>query len=576
MGKRYTYFNKISKYWIVMFLGVLHSSIVYAQVERIFTLSEEKRIPELILYTDKIGLQSDTVKLFKMYDTLLAEAKARNEMLIYWYAQIYKANHQQLLRFNNDAAGRTAFFKNKQAFFEQSPYPIIRAVFSIYLSYVYFKALNFNEAFKLLLSANQTFEQIGYENIPEISLYLSVYFEFYYYFEDYPSAIKYSILAQKHNKQNLMMNEFLLNNRGMAYLKMKDYKNAEKAFLETLKIAKKVNSRDYTGIASGNYGNTLRLQKHYKASLPYLYADLAANEKALPENSAITCLYLAYSLLKLDSTAKAKTFIDKSLKLHPRGIWTNFGVTYYDVQTLYYQKKGDYTTALLYRDSLSVLKDSLRKVFDNKILLKAHAQIAAEKYINDLEEIASEKDKAVWKRNFIIAFILIASAVFIFYLNRRRLRDKVVQECEKKQTEALLLQATTQLAHYMESIKNKNELIEKISAELDSQKGLQYDPTLLETLHHRTILTDDDWRYFKHLFEQVYPNFFDNLHLKYPDLTPAEIRLIALLKLDLTSKEMAYMLGVSTESLRKSRYRLRKKLEFHQEDTDFKLLLEHL
>jgi len=39
---------------------------------------------------------------------------------------------------------------------------------------------------------------------------------------------------------------------------------------------------------------------------------------------------------------------------------------------------------------------------------------------------------------------------------------------------------------------------------------------------------------------------------------------------------MAYMLGVSIESLRKSRYRLRKKLETQQADTDLKGLIVHL
>jgi DNA-directed RNA polymerase specialized sigma24 family protein len=40
--------------------------------------------------------------------------------------------------------------------------------------------------------------------------------------------------------------------------------------------------------------------------------------------------------------------------------------------------------------------------------------------------------------------------------------------------------------------------------------------------------------------------------------------------LELSSKEMAAMLGISQESLRKSRYRLRKKFPQLIEDGDFK------
>jgi len=80
------------------------------------------------------------------------------------------------------------------------------------------------------------------------------------------------------------------------------------------------------------------------------------------------------------------------------------------------------------------------------------------------------------------------------------------------------------------------------------------------------IHTDEDWDFFKKAFDEAYPGFFGALRYSYPELTPAELRLSALIKLKLSIKESAAVLGISLESVRKARYRLRKKLMIHEEE----------
>lgn len=80
------------------------------------------------------------------------------------------------------------------------------------------------------------------------------------------------------------------------------------------------------------------------------------------------------------------------------------------------------------------------------------------------------------------------------------------------------------------------------------------------------ILTTDDWRTFRKLFEQRYPEFFDNLIAAFPKLSAAEIRLLTLFKIGFDANEMANILGISSSSVYKSRYRLRKKLGLVEED----------
>ena len=54
--------------------------------------------------------------------------------------------------------------------------------------------------------------------------------------------------------------------------------------------------------------------------------------------------------------------------------------------------------------------------------------------------------------------------------------------------------------------------------------------------------------------------FFTNLKERYPDLTPGDLRLCALLRLNMPTKDMARMQNLSVRGVEAARYRLRKKL----------------
>jgi hypothetical protein len=77
---------------------------------------------------------------------------------------------------------------------------------------------------------------------------------------------------------------------------------------------------------------------------------------------------------------------------------------------------------------------------------------------------------------------------------------------------------------------------------------------------------EQHWKEFTNAFEQVHQQFFDNIKKHGDELTSTDMRLIALLRINLGSADIATLLGISTDSLRVSRYRLRKKLNIPQGD----------
>jgi len=71
---------------------------------------------------------------------------------------------------------------------------------------------------------------------------------------------------------------------------------------------------------------------------------------------------------------------------------------------------------------------------------------------------------------------------------------------------------------------------------------------------------DDIWDEFEVRFKQVHSGFYDRLLVKFPDLSSNELKLCALLKLNLSTKEICELTGQRPASLDVARSRLRKKL----------------
>jgi AmiR/NasT family two-component response regulator len=71
---------------------------------------------------------------------------------------------------------------------------------------------------------------------------------------------------------------------------------------------------------------------------------------------------------------------------------------------------------------------------------------------------------------------------------------------------------------------------------------------------------DNDWYRIKAHFEKIYPGFFDRLRKKFPQLTPNDHKLCALLRMNLNTKEISHILKITAPSTEISRIRLRKKL----------------
>ncbi len=109
------------------------------------------------------------------------------------------------------------------------------------------------------------------------------------------------------------------------------------------------------------------------------------------------------------------------------------------------------------------------------------------------------------------------------------------------------------------------KLREKVDAIPDSKIDTDKVAEIELNLYNHKILTDSDWLTFKTQFEKAFPDYPARVRKVYPTISEAEERLFLFIKLKLKNKESAAILGISPDSIKKTRTRLRKRLDLLDE-----------
>ena len=73
-------------------------------------------------------------------------------------------------------------------------------------------------------------------------------------------------------------------------------------------------------------------------------------------------------------------------------------------------------------------------------------------------------------------------------------------------------------------------------------------------------LSEESWSNFMYQFEKVHPEFFNKLKDQFPSLTPHDLRICACLRVGMERKEIAAISNTTAEAVKKSQYRLKKKM----------------
>jgi tetratricopeptide (TPR) repeat protein len=349
------------------------------------------------------------------------------------------------------------------------------------------------------------------------------------------SSFKYSLLCMEISEKHNFLNLLALSQNELAYIYRlrSDYDNA-------LKLSLKAYNNFYDSEA---YPNAL--------------------------NAAINVggVYLA-----LGDFQKGLQLLDTaSQTMNPREYMTLF-MRKYLRKSDFYIELGNYESAFYALDSARKLQNS---VFEGKMNKQINEMTA--KYDLRLKEQEIFKiqqlNKIQQQRTFylsvlsVVLMVILLTAAYIF-----RLRQKL-----RQQAELIIKQENTELKaaldFKLEELRYKGRELSKATGNIvsfnDALKKIKQAVLKGDTKSAVEIINDNrnpehNWDKFRLSFEEVYPNFMARLHKEFPNITENDGKLCAFLLLEMKTREIADITGISESSVSKNRNRLRKKLHLEK------------
>lgn len=284
---------------------------------------------------------------------------------------------------------------------------------------------------------------------------------------------------------------------------------------------------------------------------------------------------LSKSQMALDLSRKLKQPYEES------GALKDIAKSYFDLE--------NFENAYLYLDSSRTVHQEMfsKETATQMALMDELFQMKLkDRQIFELQQM-KKFDKKIQVLFIVLILLLLGFSWLI--INRKSIQSKAKLQLMQREKEIMLTQQKlieTELSHIQlkdESLRNelelnsktltaqtlhvidKNKMLEGIkhrlqnSLDKDAREQKKNIRNLIKLIEFNFV-QDTDWDDFKKNFERVHEGFFQKLKSKSNDLTPSELRLASLMRMNLSSKDIASTLNISQDSLRISRYRLRKKL----------------
>lgn len=172
----------------------------------------------------------------------------------------------------------------------------------------------------------------------------------------------------------------------------------------------------------------------------------------------------------------------------------------------------------------------------------------------------------LYKIGSLIEFIGFTFIMILYFGRRLKEGTESLQELEEdKIKKELEIESTNQ-----KLVKLENEIKELLAKNEEGASTSTFEVTNLPAIFElmkANISQEEGWLQFQESFLQLDPSFLSSLVQRTPDLSKSEIRLLVLLKIGYSQKEIAQLLAISPGSVKKARQRTRKKLGLTTEVT---------
>ena len=281
--------------------------------------------------------------------------------------------------------------------------------------------------------------------------------------------------------------------------------------------------------------------------------------------------YYAIHLFRNGQIKLASSYVTKALDYAMSSGDAHIQMSLYRTLASIDSINGNYVDAMRNLQRSYTLKDSLHNL--RKIARIAETQLMynINQYERRLAELESENryNRLWYKSSFAVgvsAILMLGLGVFFFP------KRKIIAESK------LLIQELTNSTLKIQNESNRQELTGKAMALMNSERLIKKLQDNLKTFFDQA---DDDCRYklqpvirefqtedkskelwhdFENRFNELSDGFISKLTATHPDLSPAEIHLCAMLRLQIPSKEISRISQRSLRTIEQSRFKIRKKI----------------
>ncbi|MBJ7880124.1 hypothetical protein [Gelidibacter salicanalis] len=288
--------------------------------------------------------------------------------------------------------------------------------------------------------------------------------------------------------------------------------------------------------------------------------------------------YLGDVYLNLSLLDESEGYYLKSLKVSEYNkSHIDFTPLVYEKLTQIYVKKNDYKSAF---ESQGKAKELDSKYFDargsiNQSLLEIRNDYLVEKdrqekliqhqYLKQLEqEDKINKLQLIILLGSIVFITIIGFAYFKYLRSRHKIEKELIarnKELEIQKQRELIEMKNKELASSALQLIEKDEFLKDLKSKIRVGSDKIKIHEINKVLRTVSSGNNNNWEEFKLRFIDVNKEFYDKVYEKYPNLSQGDQKICALIKLNLSSKDMARLLGISVESVHTSRHRIRKKMD---------------
>lgn len=555
-----------------LFLTIIPCHVVYGMDLMDSNSSiEEKNFYETII-KESAQYQSSSLSLSKYLAPYFSQAVRKNDkaLLAIYYCLLADQS------FNDEGARNNfsdKYYLKALDLEEGYSYQNVRIWAKVMYGFYLYRCLKASEALPFILEGEKGLEDIPKELVLDLT---QTYKKLGYFFGtlgDYTSGIKYLDLGQRQEQISPKLKAEILDNLGLLTLKSGgDTLQAMKIFelAQTLALSENDSLR-YAKIL-GNQAAVFEGMKDYHKALLLLDKDLEISRSLGNDRNTIFALVMRIRLNIANKETKDVRHMIAEAESLLLGSDDKKTILELEIHKLNLaMQSNDIGRELNARRRIERLQDSLRFLDGDPVLSQLKFMADKQKYADKLSLAQAVIKKKQAERRLWLILSLLVLVLFFFIYNavrsraRKRIRDYEYQLLNLKYTKAELdrelVSSKSQVEEYVAYLKRNNEQINVLSAMLE-EKGnvVEKDREELKILLQSHLITEEKWQEFKLLIVKEFPNLLQDIQSRFPDITESNLRVIVLMKLGLNNKEVANVLGVTPDAIKKSMQRLKKKL----------------